>query len=154
MTRTLQAVDAAALTIALVGCSGTSSTSTRAPRTPAPKPTTECSPLSADNITAITEGAKPGVTLDQGVTLPLPDDLKQGPYTRVAAVKMDNPDDVDDTALFILGDDPLTAILAAGAVTQLYFTWGEAATDGSPIDDYRKSVFTSRTMSQAKACLP
>lgn len=147
------------VTVALLllgGCAPSESTSGSAPSEPAATPATssaegaeECTPLTKSELDQIADGLKDSkIQLTEGARLPLPDDLVTLGLKQVAAVSMSK----GEPATFAIGEE-LGPIVAVNESAQKSFTWGEAATDGSPMGDARDAVGASEQATKVVDCL-
>lgn len=155
----LRAVIAVCSTALLVGCGGSAADDTKSGDNSSAAGSTSsagaCQEIPATVMDAIAEGLRlPTYSLGKGQAVPLPPDEGVLGATFVAAVHVKNGDATDTATLALgsLADNP-GPINATDAFARLYFTWGEAAQEGSKARESQDALFQSASASSAAKCL-
>ncbi len=144
----------AAIVLALSACSGSPSEIADGPSKD-PAESIKCTALAPADIAAIAEGVKVTDTeLTSGALVPLAVEAQQLGVTQVVAVRVSSPAGEDTAILGTGGEGSVVGpIVAADAFAKMYFTWGEAAQEGSPAGDFLDSLAVSDEAVQVKSCL-
>lgn len=130
------------LTSALLvaGCGGSTS---------GPAADTDCIALEPAMLEQIGGGlADPSLTVESGAAVELSEASQSFGYRYAVAVDVD-----DETLILATGAVDDGPILAADNLARVYFTWGSAAEDGSPIGEWRDAMFVSDAAEAAVGCL-
>ena len=114
----------------------------------------KCLPLGEAKLASIAEGLKVEAELLRGAAVELPEDEQDLGIEYAAAVEVESDGDKSVVILGLSDAEPTTGmIMASDHVARLYFTWGDAAQDGSRAGNLRDRVFLTDAAKDAKRCL-
>jgi hypothetical protein len=166
MDRRKQGMAVAAAVLFVAGCSSSDSSSGSSPTSESPtskSPSTSESPSTSTNcvqlspkvLNQISEGLIYSQTkIVDGAAVPLPDDEQQFGIEYVAALEVDNGSSTE-TVFLGLGapQGSIGPIIVGDNVARVFFDWGTAAQEGSPMRDYQDTLFLTDAADEAKECL-
>lgn len=123
--------------LAVAGCGGSS------------EPAADCIALDQAMLEQISDGlVDSSLTVESGAAVELSEVNQSFGYRYAVAVDVD-----DETPILASGSVDSGPLLAADHLARVYFTWGGAAEDDSPIGEWRDAMFVSDAAEAAAGCL-
>lgn len=113
----------------------------------------KCVKIKRPFLNSIAEGLKfDDVKILKGRAVKLPKADQAFGVTYIAALKVKGADSPEKVTLGI-GSPTEGPIIAADNVARVFFDWGEAAQEDSPMGEYRDILFLTQQADTAKGCL-